>query len=90
MIASAPTSDNGTERLGMIVAGMLRRKRNMTITTRPTASVSSNSTSSTEARMVVVRSVSGFTVTPPAAFREGRQHLFTLSTTWMTLAPGWR
>ena len=62
MIASAPISDSGTDRLGMIVAGMLRRNRKMTITTRPTASASSNSTSSTEARIVIVRSVSGFTV----------------------------
>ena len=62
MIASAPISDSGTDRLGMIVAGMLRRNRKMTITTRPTASESSNSTSSTEARMVIVRSVSGVTV----------------------------
>ena len=42
----------------MIVAGMLRRNRKITSTTRPTASTSSNSTSLTEARMVVVRSVS--------------------------------
>ena len=48
----------------MIVAGMLRRKRKITITTRPTASASSNSTSRTEARIVVVRSVSGLIVTP--------------------------
>ena len=49
-------------RLGMIVAGTLRRKRKITSTTRPTDSVSSNSTSLTEARMVTVRSVSGVIV----------------------------
>ena len=89
MIASAPISDNGTDRLGMKVAGMLRRNRKMTITTRPTASASSNSTSSTEARMVVVRSVSGVIVTDAGndLRSEGRIFLM-LSTTWMTLAPG--
>src|SRR5208282_854173 len=64
MIASAPTSDSGTDRLGMIVAGMLRRNRKITITTRPTASASSNWTSRTDERIVVVRSVRGLTVTP--------------------------
>ena len=91
MIASAPISDSGTDRLGMMVAGMLRRNRKMTITTRPTASASSNSTSSTEARMVAVRSVSGLTVIEAGsdALSEGKS-LLMLSTTWMTLAPGWR
>ena len=41
----------------MMVARTLRRNRKMTITTRPMVSISSNCTSSTEARMVVVRSV---------------------------------
>ena len=91
MIASAPISDSGTDRLGMMVAGMLRKNRKMTITTKPTASASSNSTSSTEARMVVVRSVSGVTVIAAGseALSEGNS-LLMLSTTWMTLAPGWR
>ena len=91
MIASAPISDSGTDRLGMMVAGILRRNRNMTSTTRPTASASSNSTSSTEARMVVVRSVSGVTVIAAGseALSEGNSFLM-LSTTWMTLAPGCR
>ncbi len=71
MIASAPTSDSGTDRLGMIVAGMLRRNRKITSTTSPTASDSSNSTSSTEARIVVVRSVSG--VISIDARQRGRQ-----------------
>ena len=42
-----------------MVAGMLRRNRKITSTTRPIDSVSSNSTSLTEARIVMVRSVSG-------------------------------
>ena len=91
MIASVPTRDNGTDRLGMMVAGRLRKNRKITSTTRVTARPSSNSTSVTEARMVVVRSVS--TATSIAGGRvacsDGSSALM-LSTTWMTLAPGWR
>ena len=91
MIASAPTSESGTERLGMIVAGMLRRNRKITSTTSPTASESSNSTSCTEARIVVVRSVRGWISIDcgSEAVRRGSSFLM-LSTTWITLAPGWR
>ncbi len=56
-----PTSERGTDRLGIRVARRLRRKRNITRTTSATARVNSNSTSETEARMVVVRSVSSET-----------------------------
>ncbi len=84
-------SDSGTDRLGMKVAGRLRRNRKITMTTRATARVSSNSTSCTEARMVLVRSVR--TVTSAAAGSEvlspGSSCLMR-STTWMTFAPGWR
>src|SRR5512139_2238891 len=52
-----PTRDRGTATLGITVAAMLRRNINMTSTTKATASISSNCTSLTEARMVVVRSV---------------------------------
>src|SRR5271165_6827409 len=65
--ANVPTSDSGTDRLGMMVAGTLRRNRKITSTTSTTESPSSNSTSATEARMVVVRSVS--TATSTAAGR---------------------
>ena len=68
--AKVPTSDSGTDRLGMRVARTLRRKRKMTSTTRPTASASSICTSRTEARMVVVRSLS--TTTSTAAGRPLR------------------
>ena len=61
MTAKVPTRDSGTERLGMIVAGMFRRKMKMTRTTRMTARVSSNSTSWIDARIVTVRSVSTLT-----------------------------
>ena len=63
MTANVPTIDSGTERLGMIVAGMFRRKTKMTSTTRMTASVSSNSTSRIDARIVTVLSVRTLTAT---------------------------
>src|SRR3954454_9953321 len=61
MAASVPTSESGTDRLGITVAGRLRRKTKITATTSPTASASSICTSRTEARIVTVRSVSGST-----------------------------
>ena len=53
--ASAPISESGTDRLGISVAEKLRRNRKITITTSAMASISSNCTSWTEARIVVVR-----------------------------------
>ena len=86
-----PTRESGTARLGITVARRLPRKRKITSTTSTTASTSSKFTSRTDARMVLVRSVS--TVTWIAAGSElsswGRS-AFTRSTTSMTLAPGWR
>src|SRR5580692_11446314 len=61
--AKVPISDSGTDRLGMMVAGTLRRNRNITSTTSATASDNSNCTSFTEARIVLVRSVSTVTST---------------------------
>ena len=58
---SVPTRERGTERLGISVARALRRKTKITSTTSTTARDNSYSTSRTEARMVVVRSVSTFT-----------------------------
>ena len=91
MKASVPTSDSGTERLGISVADGLRRNRKITATTRSTARPSSNSTSATEARIVVVRSVTISTSTAAgnAAFSAGSS-AWMLSTTAMTLALGWR
>ena len=57
-----PTSDSGTATLGMMVAYRLRRNRKITITTSATVSISSNSTSFTDAWIGVVRSVSVVTV----------------------------
>ena len=63
----------------------------MTITTSATASISSNCTSDTEARIVVVRSVSSETSTLPGSvsFNCGSSALARLTTSIM-LAPGWR
>ncbi len=61
--AKVPTSASGTVMLGMMVAQKLRRNRKITITTRPIDSISVNCTSSTEARMVWVRSSTVLTCT---------------------------
>src|SRR5512144_2135093 len=55
---NVPTSDNGTATLGIVVAAMFLKKRNITSTTRATASIISSWTSRTDARIVVVLSVS--------------------------------
>jgi len=49
-------SDSGSATPAMMVARMVRRKMNTTITTRPTLNIRVNWTSCTEARMVPVRS----------------------------------
>ena len=91
MMPKVPTSDSGTERLGMMVPGRVRRNKKITTTTSTTASASSNSTSETEARMVTVRSL--ITLTSTAAGIDdsicGKSCWMPL-TTWMMLAPGWR
>src|SRR5579863_3989450 len=82
-----PTRDNGTEKLGMIVAGILRRKMKITSTTSATASISSNSTSATEARTVTVRSVSTLTSTEEGIDWVSVGNFCLIeSTTWITLA----
>src|ERR1700722_10063386 len=88
---NVPTSDNGTEKLGMIVAGKLRKNIKITKTTRTTARNSSNSTSSTDARTVTVRSVSTATSTDAGidCVNCGSCCLIE-STTAITFAPGWR
>src|SRR5436305_537883 len=48
--------DIGSATVGMTVAGMLRRKMKITITTRASARISEKRTSSTDWRMVVDRS----------------------------------
>ena len=76
---------------GMIVAGTFRRKTKMTATTRKIVSINSNSTSCTEARIVVVRSEMTET-----SMDDGRDARSCGSTFWMRstrammLVPGWR
>ena len=57
MTPKVPTIESGTATAGMMVAASDRRKRKMTMTTSAMVRTSSNSTSLTEARMVLVRSV---------------------------------
>src|SRR5262245_41343107 len=84
-----PTSDKGTAMLGMTVADRVRKKRKITITTSAMVNINSNWTSSTDARIVVVRSVKTET-----SIEEGSEALscgssFSMrSTTLMMLAPG--
>src|SRR3984957_4545795 len=86
-----PTSDSGTATLGMTVAANVRRNTKMTATTSAMHSISSNSTSETEARTVVVRSVSTDTlITGGIVARSLGSSALMLSTTLMMLAPGWR
>ena len=91
MTPKVPTIEMGTATLGMTVAARLRRNRNMTMTTSPTVSTSVNSTSSTEARIVVVRSVSVVISTEDGSeARSWGRSCLMRSTTLMILAPGWR
>src|SRR5476649_1506125 len=55
IMATVPSSASGTVTPGMMVAQALRRNRNITITTSTMVSASVNSTSRTDALMVVVR-----------------------------------
>ena len=88
---SVPTSESGTDRLGMMVPGMVRRKKKITTTTSTMASASSNSTSATEARMVTVRSESTPTSTAAGSVETMRGSSASMRlTTSMMLAPGWR
>src|ERR1700683_254500 len=89
--ANVPTSDSGTATLGMTVAAKVRRNTKMTITTSAMHSSSSNSTSATEARTVVVRSVStAIWITDGIVARNLGNTALMLSTTLMMLAPGCR
>src|SRR5580704_4386236 len=89
--ANVPTKDNGTATLGITVAANVRRNRKITMTTNAIVSISSNSTSLTDARIVVVRLVN--TITSTDAGNEARScgnNFVTRSTTAIMLAPGWR
>ena len=89
--ARVPTSDSGTERLGISVARASPRKAKITATTRTTAKLSSICTSRTEARMVSVRSVRmAMSSELGRVSRSVGSRSLMRSTTSMTLAPGWR
>ena len=86
-----PTRESGTATLGIMVADRLRRNRKITITTSATVSSNSNCTSSTDARMVLVRSVRICTSIDFGSVEVScGSNSFTRSTTWMMLAPGCR
>ena len=75
----------------MSVARTLRRNRNTTSVTRITAITSVISTSRSEARIVVVRSITTERSMPPAIdARSCGSSARTWSTVSMMLAPGWR
>ena len=86
-----PISESGTATLGMTVAHALRRKRKTTRMTRAMEMQSVHSTSTTEARMVVVRSsaTSSLIDAGIAACSCGISER-TRSTVPMMFAPGWR
>ena len=73
----------------MIVAQTLRRNTKITATTSPIESSSVNSTSSTEARIVCVRSDTSSTFTSGGMLFTSRgSFASTASTVLMTFAPG--
>ena len=89
--AKVPTKEIGTTTAGISVARQLRRNRNTTITTSPTASTISTCTSFTDARMVCVRSPRICTSTEAGkAFSSCGNKSLMRSATSITLAPGWR
>lgn len=91
MMPNVPISDSGTTTLGITVAVRLRRNRNVTSTTSPTASSISNCTSATESRMVWVRSATTTRSSVAGiAARSCGSKAWMQSTTSITLAPGWR
>ncbi|MNF51408.1 hypothetical protein D3C84_327270 [compost metagenome] len=91
MAAKVPTSESGTAMAGIRVAVRLRRNRKITITTRATASISSNCTSRSAARMFWVRSLSTSRRTPSGrSARSSGRRAWMRSTSSMMLAPGWR
>ena len=86
-----PTSDSGTATLGIKVAAALRKNKKITITTKATASINSNCTSRTDARMVTVRSLITCRSTESgSSARKRGNKAWIRSTVSITLAPGWR
>ena len=91
MMAQVPSSETGTATPGISVARPLRRKIKTTMMTRTMEIINVHSTSSTEARMVVVRSRT-MVISMPAGMDAliESSSARSRSTVWMILAPGWR
>src|SRR4030042_6805335 len=91
MTEKVPTMDMGSARLGMTVAEKFRRKRKITMITRPRANSRVNWTSFTDSRMVAERSYRVTICTDAGTwFRMLGSNLLMESTTSMVLVPGWR
>ncbi len=83
--------DIGSATVGMTVAGILRRKMKITMTTRASARIRENRTSATDSRMVVDRSYITLMPTPAGtSTRNVGSNFLTASTTSMVLVPGCR
>ena len=91
MTPKVPSSETGTATAGIRLARQSRRNRKTTRITSPTAISSVRSTSRSEARMVVVRSIATVRSMPLGiAARSCGSSASTRSTVSMRLAPGWR
>ena len=91
MAPNVPISESGTATLGINAVRGLRRNANTTRTTRTIEMISARSMSCTDARMVVVWSMTTSTsiAGEMAAFTRGSTSR-TASTVLMMLAPGCR
>src|SRR5262249_59301581 len=88
---NVPSSERGTATLGMIVVVTLRRNRNTTRMTSAMEMTNVISTSATDARMVVVRSIKTDTSTAgEIQERIWGSRASTRSAVSMMLAPGCR
>ena len=88
---NVPMSDSGTATLGIIVARKFRRNKKIAMTTSAIVSMSENSTSRTEPRIVIVRSVITETSMPAGKFALSCGNSFLIrSTTSIVFTPGWR
>ena len=91
MTANVPTIENGSARLGMMVADRFLRNRKMTRTTRTTVSTRVNLTSCTDSRMDTERSLRmAIWIAPGSWACSSGRIAFTRSTTSTVFVPGWR
>src|SRR3979409_2446064 len=91
MAAQVPISETGTASAGMIVAGIVRRNRKITMTTRQIAIASVSCTSVTDSRIEIERSLStSILIDGGTDARYCGSRLRTRSTTATVLASVWR